>query len=60
MFIFKHEGLAVYESLLGHGADEASIRPVSRGAFTPCKHFRPPWKNMLGIVEKYWTKFAPL
>jgi len=28
------------------------IRPVTRGASTPCKIFRPPWKNVLDIVQK--------
>jgi len=31
------------------------IRPVTRGAKTPYKIFRRPWKNVLSIVENYWT-----
>jgi len=34
-----------------HGA---TLRPVTWGE-KPCKFFRPPWKNMLGIIENYWT-----
>jgi len=34
-------------------------RPVTRedagGIRLPCKPFLPPWKNLLGIAENYWT-----
>jgi len=33
------------------------------GRNLPCNPLRPPWKNLLGIVENYWTlfeKFGPL
>jgi len=34
------------------------IRPVTRGEKPPNKIFRPsPWKNVLSIVENYWTEF---
>jgi len=41
------------------GGIRQSIRPVirgeRRGAKPPCKTFRPPCKNLLGIFENYWT-----
>jgi len=33
-------------------------RPVTRGAQggeAPCEIFLPPWKNVLDIVQNYWT-----
>jgi len=30
-------------------------RARNQEAKSPCKIFRLPWKNVLGIVENYWT-----
>jgi len=47
-----------YFKTIGH-------RPVTReeGSKPPLQTFSPPWKNLLGIAENYWTlfeKFGPL